>query len=200
MSEKIKIMTVFGTRPEAIKMAPVIKVLKKDPLIDLCICVTAQHREMLDQVLDKFNLVPDYDLDIMEKNQSLSKITSKILLGLEEILKKERPNMILVHGDTTTTLSATLSAFYNGIDIGHVEAGLRSGDLYSPYPEEANRALTGRLANLHFSPTKGNVRNLIKENIDKSKIIRTGNTVIDVLLSVVKKNYIFKDKILNNKI
>ncbi|MEA1974079.1 MAG: UDP-N-acetylglucosamine 2-epimerase (non-hydrolyzing) [Bacillota bacterium] len=198
MVEKIKIMTIFGTRPEAIKMAPVIKVLKKDPLTDLCICVTAQHREMLDQVLDKFNLVPDYDLDIMEENQSLSKITSKILLGLEEILKKERPNMILVHGDTTTTLSATLSAFYNGIDIGHVEAGLRSGDLYSPYPEEANRALTGRLANLHFSPTEGNIRNLINENIDKSKIVRTGNTVIDVLLSVVKTDYVFEDKILNN--
>ncbi len=198
MTGKIKIMIIFGTRPEAIKMVPVIKMLEKDSTIDLCVCVTAQHREMLDQVLQKFDIVPDYDLDIMEENQTLSRITSKILAGLESILQKERPRMILVHGDTTTTLSATLSAFYNCIDIGHVEAGLRSGDLYSPYPEEANRALTGRLATLHFSPTYGNVENLIKENIDKTKIIITGNTVIDALLSVVKKDYIFEDKILND--
>lgn len=198
MSEKIKIMTIFGTRPEAIKMAPVVKVLENDEAIDLCVCVTAQHREMLDQVLDKFEIKPDYDLDIMEKHQTLSKITSKILLALEEIIHKERPNMILVHGDTTTTLSATLSAFYNGIDIGHVEAGLRSGDLYSPYPEEANRALTGRLANLHFSPTEGNIKNLLKENIPEDKIIMTGNTVIDALKTVIEENYIFENKTLNN--
>lgn len=197
MSEKIKIMTIFGTRPEAIKMAPVVKALEKDEAIDLCVCVTAQHREMLDQVLDKFKIKPDYDLDIMESHQTLSKITSKILLALEEIIHKERPNMILVHGDTTTTLSATLSAFYNGIDIGHVEAGLRSGDLYSPYPEEANRALTGRLANLHFSPTKGNIDNLIKENISNEKIIITGNTVIDALKSVIEKDYSFDNEVLN---
>lgn len=198
MKKHIKIMPIFGTRPEAIKMAPVVKALEKDPVIDLCVCVTAQHREMLDQVLEKFEIVPDYDLDIMKKNQTLSKITSRILLGLEEILHKERPDMILVHGDTTTTLSATLSAFYNGIDIGHVEAGLRSGDLYSPYPEEANRALTGRLANLHFSPTEGNISNLIKENISEDKIIKTGNTVIDSLLQVVTDDYKFKEESLNS--
>ncbi|MDM8533833.1 UDP-N-acetylglucosamine 2-epimerase (non-hydrolyzing) [Clostridiaceae bacterium HSG29] len=197
MKEKIKIMTIFGTRPEAIKMAPVVKVLKEDPMIELIVCVSAQHREMLDQVLKRFSIIPDYDLDIMEENQTLSKITSKILLGLEEVFKVERPNMILVHGDTTTTLSATLAAFYNGIDIGHVEAGLRSGDLYSPYPEEANRALTGRIANIHFSPTDGNVSNLIKENISKTKIIKTGNTVIDALVNVVKNDYVFKDESLN---
>ena len=198
MPEKIKIMTIFGTRPEAIKMAPVVKALEKDEAIDLCVCVTAQHREMLDQVLDKFNIIPDYDLDIMESHQTLSKITSKILLALEAIIHKERPNMILVHGDTTTTLSATLSAFYNGIDIGHVEAGLRSGDIYSPYPEEANRALTGRLANLHFSPTKGNVENLLRENISSDKVVMTGNTVIDALESVIDEDYIFENKILNS--
>ena len=197
MNEKIKIMTVFGTRPEAIKMAPVVKVLKEDPMIELIVCVSAQHREMLDQVLKRFDIVPDYDLDIMEENQTLSKITSKILLGLEEVFKVERPKMILVHGDTTTTLSATLAAFYNGIDIGHVEAGLRSGDLYSPYPEEANRVLTGRIANIHFSPTDGNISNLIKENIDRSKIIKTGNTVIDALVNVVMDDYVFKDETLN---
>lgn len=197
MQSKIKVMTIFGTRPEAIKMAPVVKALENDDMIDLKVCVTAQHREMLDQVLERFQISPDYDLDIMESHQTLSKITSKILLNLEEIIQHERPNMILVHGDTTTTLSATLSAFYNGIDIGHVEAGLRSGDLYSPYPEEANRALTGRLANLHFSPTKGNVNNLMKESIDASKIVQTGNTVIDALLSVVDEEYIFEDTKLN---
>lgn len=197
MQSKIKVMTIFGTRPEAIKMAPVVKALEADKMIDLSVCVTAQHREMLDQVLQRFEIIPDYDLDIMESHQTLSKITSKILLKLEEIIQHERPNMILVHGDTTTTLSATLSAFYNGIDIGHVEAGLRSGDIYSPYPEEANRALTGRLANLHFSPTKGNVDNLIRESIDQSKIVQTGNTVIDALLSVVDDKYIFEDEKLN---
>ncbi|MGM0378992.1 MAG: non-hydrolyzing UDP-N-acetylglucosamine 2-epimerase [Bacillota bacterium] len=196
--EKIKIMTIFGTRPEAIKMAPVVKELKNDKQIDLKVCVTAQHREMLDQVLQKFEITPDYDLDIMEDNQTLSKITSKILLQIEEILKKEKPNMVLVHGDTTTTFTSGLAAFYNKIDIGHVEAGLRSGDLFSPYPEEANRSLTGKITSLHFSPTKGNVENLIKENIEPSKIIKTGNTVIDALVSVIKDDYKFENKVLDN--
>lgn len=196
--EKIKIMTIFGTRPEAIKMAPVVKSLKNDKQIDLKVCVTAQHREMLDQVLEKFQIIPDYDLDIMEDNQTLSKITSKILLKIENILKKENPKMVLVHGDTTTTFTSALAAFYNKIDIGHVEAGLRSEDLFSPYPEEANRSLTGKITTLHFSPTQGNVENLIKENIGSEKIVKTGNTVIDALISVVKKDYKFENKVLNN--
>lgn len=195
--EKIKIMPVFGTRPEAIKMAPVVKALEKVDYIETCVCVSAQHREMLDQVLERFEIEPDYDLDIMESGQSLSQITSRVLLGLEDIITRERPKMVLVHGDTTTTLSATLSAFYNGVDIGHVEAGLRSGNLYSPYPEEANRALTGRLANLHFSPTESNVRNLLEENISQNKIVKTGNTVIDALLDVVDDGYQFENNILN---
>lgn len=193
----LKIISVFGTRPEAIKMAPLVKKLANCPLIEAKVCVTAQHREMLDQVLDLFGIVPDYDLDIMKSGQTLSDITCRALKGLEELLAKEKPDMVLVHGDTTTTLSASLAAFYTRIPVGHVEAGLRSGNRYSPYPEEINRSLTGRLAEIHFSPTKGNKENLLAEGIDPSSILVTGNTVIDALLSVVDKNYSFKDARLN---
>lgn len=195
---KIKVMSIFGTRPEAIKMAPLVLELNKRENIESLVCVTAQHREMLDQVMDIFKIEADYDLNIMKKGQTLSEITSKILLGLGDLFKEVKPDIIFVHGDTSTTFSASLSAFYNGIKVGHVEAGLRSGDKNSPFPEEINRSLTGRLADIHFAPTKGNVNNLVKEGIDKKNILVTGNTVIDALKSVVKENYIFEEKVLNN--
>ncbi len=194
----IKIISVFGTRPEAIKMAPVVKKLETCPYIDAKVCVTAQHREMLDQVLQLFSIKPDYDLDIMKSGQTLSDITCRVLKGIEEMLQVEKPDMILVHGDTTTTFSASLAAFYSGSAIGHVEAGLRSGNKASPYPEEMNRSLTGRLADLHFSPTEGNRKNLLEEGIDESIIRVTGNTVIDALLSVVDEEYIFEQEVLNS--
>ena len=188
-----KIMCVFGTRPEAIKMAPVVKAIEQNEHLQSIVTVTAQHREMLDQVLQLFGITPDYDLNLMKKNQTLTDITAGVLHGLEEILQKEQPDLVLVHGDTTTTFAATLAAFYQQIPVGHVEAGLRSGNLYSPYPEEANRKLTGVMAALHFSPTPEARNNLLRESADDEKIFVTGNTVIDALLTTVHAQYRFVD-------
>jgi UDP-N-acetylglucosamine 2-epimerase (non-hydrolysing) len=183
-----KVLSVFGTRPEAIKMAPVIMELKKHPkVLDSRICVTAQHRHMLDQVLNLFEIRPEYDLDIMVQGQSLTDITCKILQRLEPVLKEFRPNIVLVHGDTTTTLAASLAAYYEKIPVGHVEAGLRTGNIYSPWPEEMNRRLTSTLAYRHFAPTLHAKQNLLDEGIDDQSILVTGNTVIDTLLHVVEK-------------
>ncbi|MFZ5968881.1 MAG: non-hydrolyzing UDP-N-acetylglucosamine 2-epimerase [Bacillota bacterium] len=195
---KIKVMSIFGTRPEAIKMAPVVKELEKYQEIESIVCVTAQHRQMLDQVLELFDIKPQYDLNIMQPGQTLSEITARVLTGLEEVIKKEKPHMVLVHGDTTTTFAGALAAFYQQVKVGHVEAGLRSYNMYSPYPEEINRMLTGRLTTLHFAPTKGNKSNLLAEGIAEEKIILTGNTVIDALLKVVKKDYQFPEERLNH--
>lgn len=192
----MKVLTVFGTRPEAIKMAPLVKKLNEEPGIESILCVTAQHREMLDQVLELFELVPDHDLNIMKQNQTISQITSNVLMGLEEIFKKEKPDIVLVHGDTTTTFATSLAAFYQQIPVGHVEAGLRTYDKYSPYPEEMNRILTGHIADLHFAPTERNRRNLLNEAIPDSAIHITGNTVIDALLQVAGKPYEFEDETL----
>ena len=192
----MKIMTVFGTRPEAIKMAPLVKAMNADPDIESVLCVTAQHREMLDQVLRLFELVPDYDLNIMKPNQTINMITANVIMGLEEILKKEQPDMVLVHGDTTTTFATALAAFYNQTKVGHVEAGLRTYDKYSPYPEEMNRVMTGHIADLHFAPTMRNRQNLLNEAIDEGDIYITGNTVIDALLDVTSKPYEFEDETL----
>ncbi|WP_142413632.1 non-hydrolyzing UDP-N-acetylglucosamine 2-epimerase [Hathewaya massiliensis] len=194
---KIKVMTIFGTRPEAIKMCPLVNELKRKKEIDCKVCVTAQHREMLDQVLDIFNLTPDYDLNIMKNKQTLSTITTSVLNGLDKIFAVEKPNLVLVHGDTTTTFAASLSAFYNKIKIGHVEAGLRTYNKYSPFPEEANRVLTGHIADLHFAPTKTSKENLLKEAIDENSIFITGNTVIDAMASTVEEDYVFENKELN---
>ncbi len=192
----MKVLTVFGTRPEAIKMAPLVKKLNEEPGIRSVLCVTAQHREMLDQVLELFELVPDYDLNIMKQNQTISQITSNVLMGLEEVFRKETPDIVLVHGDTTTTFAASLAAFYQQIPVGHVEAGLRTGDKYSPYPEEMNRIMTGHIADLHFAPTERNRQNLIREGIPEEAIFITGNTVIDALLQVAGKPYDFEDETL----
>ena len=195
--KKIKVLTVFGTRPEAIKMAPLVKELESRDEIKSIVCVTAQHREMLDQVLDTFKITPDYDLNIMKSGQTLIDITSRVLESMDKVIKECNPDIVLVHGDTSTTLNGALAAFYNQKPIGHVEAGLRTGDIYSPFPEEANRKLTGAIATLHFSATESNKANLERENIYKNIYI-TGNTVIDALLSVVDKNHKFDDKNLNN--
>lgn len=187
---KLKIMVVFGTRPEAIKMAPlVLELQKQKEVIETITVVTAQHRQMLDQVLETFNIVPDYDLDIMGKNQTLLDITSKILNQLDPVIKKEKPDMVLVHGDTTTTFAASLVAFYNQVRIGHVEAGLRTFDKYSPYPEEMNRQMTDDLADLYFAPTGESKANLFKENHPESSIVVTGNTAIDALKLTVQEDY-----------
>ena len=187
---KLKIMVVFGTRPEAIKMAPLVLELQKQrETIETITVVTAQHRQMLDQVLETFNIVPDYDLDIMGKSQTLLDITSKILNQLDPVIKKEKPDMVLVHGDTTTTFAASLVAFYNQVRIGHVEAGLRTFDKYSPYPEEMNRQMTDDLADLYFAPTSESKANLLKENHPESSIVVTGNTAIDALKLTVQENY-----------
>ncbi len=183
----IKILSIFGTRPEAIKMAPVVENLKGDNRFESKVCVTAQHREMLDQVLQLFNITPDYDLNIMKSGQDLTDITSSILLGLRSVLQEFKPDYVLVHGDTATTLSATLASYYQQIKVGHVEAGLRTNDIYSPWPEEGNRKLTGALANLHFAPTSTSADNLRRENVPQERIIITGNTVIDALLMVKDK-------------
>lgn len=185
----IKVLTIFGTRPEAIKMAPLIKELKSRKEIECIVCVTAQHREMLDQVLNIFEIVPDYDLNIMKDKQTLSYITSRALEGLEEIIKKEKPNIVLVHGDTTTTLAGSLAAYYCQTDIGHVEAGLRTWNKYFPYPEEANRQLTDVLADMHFAPTEKSKQNLLREGKSESSIYVTGNTAIDALNTTVTPNY-----------
>ena len=197
MSKK-KIITIFGTRPEAIKMAPLVKELEKREEIESKVCVTAQHREMLDQVLSLFDIKPDFDLNIMETKQTLTGITNKVLEGLEEVFQEEKPDMILVHGDTTTTFAGALAAFYQQIRVGHVEAGLRTFNKYFPFPEEMNRKLTGSLTDLHFAPTKGSKENLLREGIKESDIYITGNTVIDAMKHTVEKNYIFENDELNN--
>ncbi len=194
----MKVMTVFGTRPEAIKMAPLVKRLNEAEGIESLLCVTAQHREMLDQVLDLFQLKPDYDLNIMKPNQSISQITSNVILGIEEVFAMEKPDLVLVHGDTTTTFASSLAAFYQQIPVGHVEAGLRTGDKYSPWPEEINRILTGHLADFHFCPTERNRQNLLKEGILDENIFITGNTVVDALLEVADKPYEFQDSVLQS--
>lgn len=185
----IKVMTVFGTRPEAIKVAPLIKELEKRECIKSVVCVTAQHREMLDQVIETFNINVDYDLDIMKKGQSLNDITCKVLNELPIIIDKEKPDVILVHGDTTTTLATSLTAFYSKVLVGHIEAGLRTYDKYSPFPEELNRQLTGIIADIHFAPTNLAKQNLISEGKSKSNIFVTGNTAIDALKMTIKENY-----------
>lgn len=195
---KIKVMAIFGTRPEAIKMCPLVNELKKRDEFDCKVCVTAQHREMLDQVLEVFNLTPDYDLNIMKNKQTLCSITTNVLNGLNDIFIKEEPQLVLVHGDTTTTFAASLSAFYNKIAVGHVEAGLRTYNKYSPFPEEANRVLTGHIADLHFAPTKTSNDNLLKEGIKDNNIFITGNTVIDAMQTTVEQNYTFENKELNS--
>ncbi|MBE2898700.1 UDP-N-acetylglucosamine 2-epimerase (non-hydrolyzing) [Pasteurellaceae bacterium 20609_3] len=183
----MKLLVIFGTRPEAIKMAPLVKELNKFPQIESKVCVTAQHREMLDQVLNLFEIVPDFDLNMMKAGQTLQSITSDILIGLTAILKSYRPDFILVHGDTSTTFAASLAAFYEKIAVAHVEAGLRTGNLYSPWPEEANRCLTTVLSRLHFAPTEESKNNLLKENIAAADVFVTGNTVIDALLATNQK-------------
>ena len=190
--DKIKVLSIFGTRPEAIKMAPLVKELEKEPLVESYVCVTAQHREMLDQVLEIFDIEPDYDLNIMQQRQTLATITTKSLEGLDEILNELKPDIVLVHGDTSTTFAGALAGFYNKIPVGHVEAGLRTYDKYSPYPEEMNRVLTGSIAKLHFAPTCKSRENLIKENIIEGIYI-TGNTVIDAVKHTVKSDYVFKN-------
>lgn len=197
--KKIRVMTVFGTRPEAIKMAPLIKELEKNnDKFESIVVVTAQHREMLDQVLETFTIKPDFDLNIMKKNQGLSDITSSILLALEDIIKTIQPDIVLVHGDTTTTFGASLAAFYQQVKIGHVEAGLRTGDKMSPFPEEMNRRLTDALSDLYFAPTVGSAANLLAENIAENKIVVTGNTVIDALEYTVKKDYQNEQFVMND--
>ncbi len=186
-----KILTVFGTRPEAIKMAPLVHALSSDERFESKVCVSAQHREMLDQVLELFEITPDYDLNIMKAGQTLNDVTAKILLELKPVLQEFKPDVVLVHGDTATTFAASLAAYYEQIAVGHVEAGLRTGNIYSPWPEEANRKLTGALASYHFAPTLTSKDNLLNENIDESKVYVTGNTVIDALLMI-------KDKIAAN--
>lgn len=183
-----KILLVFGTRPEAIKMAPLVHEFKQHPeAFETQVCVTGQHREMLDQVLDLFQIVPDNDLDIMKQGQDLYDITSRVLLGMRDVLRKTEPDMVFVHGDTTTSTAAAMAAYYQQIPVAHVEAGLRTGDIYSPWPEEMNRLITGRLATLHFAPTALAKTNLLKENVPEQSIVVTGNTVIDALQRVVKK-------------
>jgi len=195
--KNIKVIVIFGTRPEAIKMAPLIKELEKKHQIQCMVCVTAQHREILDQVLEIFNIVPQYDLNIMKEKQSLTGITCSVLQGLEAIFDKEQPNIVLVHGDTTTTFAASLAAFYRKIPVGHVEAGLRSFNKFSPYPEEINRKLTATLSDLHFAPTEISKGNLLREGIEEGNIFVTGNTVIDAMKFTIKENYIFENPKLN---
>ena len=190
----IKVMTVFGTRPEAIKMAPVVLELQKHAdRIQTIVAVTAQHRQMLDQVLDLFQITPDYDLDIMSQGQTLYDITTKSLMGLKDVRAKEKPDLVLVHGDTTTTFAGALASYYQQVPVGHVEAGLRTGDIYSPFPEEMNRKLTGAIAAIHFAPTATAKANLLKENVNPSHIYVTGNTVIDALMMTVAGDYDFGD-------
>ncbi len=192
--KKLKLMTVFGTRPEAIKMCPLVLEMGKYPeYIEPIVAVTAQHREMLDQVLELFKIKPDYDLNIMQSGQTLYDITTRALLGLKEVIEEAKPDMVLVHGDTTTTFAGSLAAFYAQVPVGHVEAGLRTGNKYSPYPEEMNRKLTGSIADIHFAPTSNSKENLLKENVVSETIVVTGNTVIDALQTTVKADYEFAD-------
>lgn len=185
----IKVISIFGTRPEAIKMAPLVKELEKRKEIESIVVVTAQHRQMLDSVLETFNIIPDYDLNIMKQGQTLGDITTRALTGLEEVIKKEKPDIVLVHGDTTTTFAGALAAFYNGTSIGHVEAGLRTYDKYSPYPEEMNRQMVDCMTDMYFAPTLMSKENLLKEGKDESKIYVTGNTAIDAMATTVDENY-----------
>ena len=187
--EKIKVMSVFGTRPETIKMAPLVKELEKREEFESLVCVTAQHRQMLDQVLEAFAITPDYDLDIMKPGQTLSDITARVLKGLEGVFQQERPDMVLVHGDTTTTFAGALAAYYAQVAVGHVEAGLRTWDKYSPFPEEMNRQFVGCVADLHFAPTEGSKENLLREGKRPETIVVTGNTAIDALKTTVRKDY-----------
>lgn len=187
--DKVKVMVIFGTRPEAIKMAPLVKELKLREEIECIVCVTAQHRQMLDQVLEVFDIKPDYDLNIMSQGQTLSDITSKALKGLEQLIKETKPNIVLVHGDTNTAFAGALAAYYNQIAIGHVEAGLRTWNKYSPFPEEMNRQMVGVMADMHFAPTEHSKNNLLKEGKKEENIYVTGNTAIDALATTVKKDY-----------
>ena len=189
----IKVMSIFGTRPEAIKMAPLVKELESREEIESVVCVTAQHREMLDQVLETFDIKPDYDLNIMKQGQTLSEITSRALMGLEEVIREVKPDIVLVHGDTTTTFAGALAAFYNQVAIGHVEAGLRTYDKYSPFPEEMNRQMVDCMTDLYFAPTEISKENLLKQNISEDKIYITGNTAIDAMSTTVKENYSHKE-------
>ncbi len=193
-----KVMLVFGTRPEAIKMAPLVKAFQASSEFETVVCVTAQHREMLDQVLNLFEIIPEYDLDIMKPGQDLYDVTANILLGLKPVFEEAKPDIVLVHGDTATTLATSLAAYYQKIAVGHVEAGLRTHNVYSPWPEEGNRQVTGRLATYHFAPTEESAANLLKENVDVANVIVTGNTVIDALLTVVSK--IESDKALDQSL
>ena len=193
----MRVMSVFGTRPEAIKMAPLVKMLAEDSQIESLLCVTAQHREMLDQVLSLFQLEPDFDLNIMKPNQTIGMITASVMEGMEQVLRKTKPDVVLVHGDTTTTFATALSAFYEKISVGHVEAGLRTHDKSAPWPEEVNRCLTGILADIHFAPTQTAKKNLLNEGVPADKIFVTGNTVIDALLATVQRDYRFNDEILD---
>lgn len=186
---KIRVLSIFGTRPEAIKMAPLVKELEKREEIESVVCVTAQHREMLDQVLETFKIKPDYDLDIMKQGQTLGDITTRALNGLENVIKEVKPDIVLVHGDTTTTFAGALAAFYNQVRIGHVEAGLRTDNKYSPFPEEMNRQMVDRMTDMYFAPTNLSKENLLKENISEEKIYITGNTAIDAMKTTVKKDY-----------
>jgi len=197
MTKPIKVLSVFGTRPEAIKMAPLVRTLNDDDAFESIVCVTAQHREMLDQVMDAFSITADYDLNIMKKAQSLMDITTGALLGLDKVLKECTPDIVLVHGDTSTTFAASLAAFYNKIPVGHVEAGLRTYDKYSPFPEEMNRVLTDAISDLYFAPTTQNRENLLKENI-KDGIFITGNTVIDAIHTTAREEYTFACDALNH--
>lgn len=194
--KKYKIMSVFGTRPEAIKMAPLVKAIENCPELESICCLTGQHREMLDSVMEIFQLKADYDLNIMEKRQTLSTITTKTILGMDQVIDTAKPDMILVHGDTSTTFAGALSAFYHQVPVGHVEAGLRTWDKYSPFPEEMNRTLVGDIAELHFSPTRANAGNLAREGIS-GKIFLTGNTAIDAMQYTVKSDYTFTTALLN---
>ena len=199
MKKKIKVMTVFGTRPEAIKMAPIVLELTKYPdLITPIVTVTAQHRDMLDQVLGLFQIKPDHDLDIMAAGQTLFDITTKAMMGLDKVLSEEKPDIVLVHGDTTTTFAGALAAFYHQTTVGHVEAGLRTHNKYSPFPEEMNRKLTGALTDLHFAPTDTAAANLAEENINGENVFVTGNTVIDALHKTVCEEYQFDNEMLQN--
>ncbi|MGM9583416.1 MAG: non-hydrolyzing UDP-N-acetylglucosamine 2-epimerase [Phascolarctobacterium sp.] len=196
--KKLKLMTVFGTRPEAIKMCPLVLEMRKYPeFIQPIVAVTAQHREMLDQVLDLFGITPDYDLNIMTNGQTLYDVTTRALMGLKPVMEEAQPDMVLVHGDTTTTFAGALAAFYAQIPVGHVEAGLRTGNKYSPYPEEMNRKLTGAIADMHFAPTGTSKANLLKENVNPANILVTGNTVIDALQTTVHSDYHFADEDFN---
>lgn len=196
--KRIKVLSIFGTRPEGIKMCPLVKVLEEDERFDSVVCNTAQHREMLDEVLKIFDIQPQYDLNIMKHGQTLVDVSNKVLSGVTNVISECNPDIVLVHGDTSTTFNSALAAFYQRIPVGHIEAGLRTYDLYSPFPEEINRKLTGSIASLHFAPTETNKRNLLREGVKEENIFITGNTVIDALLSVINEDLIFKQSILND--